>query len=222
MKLRSLRVRLLLGAAVAIFVALAAAWFAMTLLFERHIERRAEADLVRNGMQLAADIAVGADGLPVLNGEPGDARFAEPASGMYWQVVTRAGSLRSRSLWDESLPASDVAKARDWSTRFIRGPFGQELLLVERIVRPEQGGSDVLLQFLIEAVILSSMGGILGILLGVGSSQLISKLNNWPVLVSTSSVIVAFVFSAAVGMIFGFLPARKAAQLDPIDALRYE
>jgi putative ABC transport system permease protein len=83
-------------------------------------------------------------------------------------------------------------------------------------------GSDVLLQFLIEAVILSSMGGLLGILLGIGSSQIVSKVNNWPVLVSTSSVVVAFVFSAAVGMIFGFLPARKAAQLDPIDALRYE
>ncbi len=83
-------------------------------------------------------------------------------------------------------------------------------------------GSDVLLQFLIEAVILSSMGGIIGILLGVGSSQLISKLNGWPVLVSTSSVVVAFVFSAAVGMFFGFYPARKASELDPIDALRYE
>jgi putative ABC transport system permease protein len=83
-------------------------------------------------------------------------------------------------------------------------------------------GSDVLLQFLIEAVILSSMGGFLGILLGVGSSQIISKVNGWPVLVSTTSVVVAFLFSAAVGMFFGFYPARKAAQLDPIDALRYE
>jgi len=83
-------------------------------------------------------------------------------------------------------------------------------------------GSDVLLQFLIEAVILSSMGGIIGILLGIGSSQLISKFNGWPVLVSTSSVVVAFLFSAAVGVFFGFYPARKAAQLDPIDALRYE
>jgi putative ABC transport system permease protein len=83
-------------------------------------------------------------------------------------------------------------------------------------------GRDVLLQFLIESVILSSLGGILGILIGVGSSQLISKLNGWPVLVSTPSVVVAFVFSAMVGMFFGFYPARKAAQLDPIDALRYE
>jgi putative ABC transport system permease protein len=66
------------------------------------------------------------------------------------------------------------------------------------------------------------MGGILGIVLGIISSQLVSKFNGWPVLVSSSSVVVAFVFSAAVGMFFGFYPARKAAQLDPIDALRYE
>ncbi len=83
-------------------------------------------------------------------------------------------------------------------------------------------GRDVLLQFLIESVILSSIGGLLGILIGIGSSQLISSLNGWPVLVSTTSVVVAFFFSAAVGMFFGFYPARKAAQLDPIDALRYE
>jgi signal transduction histidine kinase len=146
MKPRSLRVRLLLGAAIAIFLALAAAWLAMTLLFERHIERRIEADLIRNGMQLAASVSVGTDGVPLLSREPGDARFGEPASGMYWQISTQAASLRSRSLWDESLPASEVAKARGWSTRFINGPFEKELLLVERIVRPERGGIDVLLQ----------------------------------------------------------------------------
>ncbi len=83
-------------------------------------------------------------------------------------------------------------------------------------------GRDVLLQFLIEAVILSSLGGLLGILIGIGSSQLISWLNGWPVLVSTTAVVVAFVFSATIGVFFGFYPARKAAQLDPIDALRYE
>ena len=83
-------------------------------------------------------------------------------------------------------------------------------------------GSDVLMQFLIEATFLSSLGGVIGILLGIGSSQLVSDLYGWPVLVSTASVVIAFVFSAAVGMFFGFYPARKAAQLDPIDALRYE
>jgi putative ABC transport system permease protein len=83
-------------------------------------------------------------------------------------------------------------------------------------------GSDVLLQFLIEAVILSSMGGLTGILLGVGASQIVSKVYGWPVLVSTFSVVLAFVSSAVVGVVSGFYPAYKAAQLDPIDALRYE
>jgi len=83
-------------------------------------------------------------------------------------------------------------------------------------------GRDVLTQFLIEAIILSLMGGTLGVLLGVGSSQLISRLNGWPVLVSTSAIVGAVAFSAAIGVFFGFYPARKAAQLDPIEALRYE
>ncbi len=83
-------------------------------------------------------------------------------------------------------------------------------------------GRDVLLQFLIEAVILSSLGGIIGIVIGVGSSQLVSMRTGWPVAVSSTSVVVAVVFSAAVGVFFGFYPARKAAQLDPIEALRYE
>src|SRR5688572_20046509 len=114
----------------------------MTLLFERHIERRVEADLVREGMQLAANVSIGADGAPVLSREPGDVRFAEPASGMYWQVTTSRGSLRSRSLWDESLPGSPVARARDWTTRTIVGPFEEELLLVERLVKPDRNGPD--------------------------------------------------------------------------------
>ena len=81
---------------------------------------------------------------------------------------------------------------------------------------------DIRLQFLIEAMVLSLMGGAIGILLGVGSSQLVSVLNGWPVQVSTASIVVAFVFSGAVGIGFGFYPAHKAAKLDPIDALRFE
>ena len=83
-------------------------------------------------------------------------------------------------------------------------------------------GRDVLLQFLIEAVILSSLGGIIGIALGVGFSELVSLKTGWPILVSPTSVVVAVAFSAVVGVFFGFYPARKAAQLDPIEALRYE
>ncbi len=83
-------------------------------------------------------------------------------------------------------------------------------------------GRDILLQFLIEAVALSSTGGMLGILFGVGGARLITMIKEWPTLVSPQSIIIAFVFSAAVGVFFGFYPARKASQLDPIDALRYE
>jgi putative ABC transport system permease protein len=81
---------------------------------------------------------------------------------------------------------------------------------------------DVLKQFLAEAVALSLVGGLAGIALGVGVSQAITKSLGWPVLITASSILVAFAFSAAVGIFFGFYPARKAADLDPIEALRYE
>jgi putative ABC transport system permease protein len=83
-------------------------------------------------------------------------------------------------------------------------------------------GRDILSQFLIEAVALSSTGGLLGILLGIAGARLLTIIKEWPTLISPDSIIIAFVFSAAVGVFFGFYPARKASQLDPIDALRYE
>jgi putative ABC transport system permease protein len=82
--------------------------------------------------------------------------------------------------------------------------------------------ADVLKQFLAEAVALSLVGGLAGIVLGVSVSQAITESLGWPVLITTSSIFVAFVFSAAVGIFFGWYPARKAANLDPIEALRYE
>jgi putative ABC transport system permease protein len=81
---------------------------------------------------------------------------------------------------------------------------------------------DVLKQFLAEAVALSLVGGLAGILLGIGVSEAITKSLGWPVLITGTSILVAFAFSAAVGIFFGWYPARKAANLDPIEALRYE
>jgi putative ABC transport system permease protein len=83
-------------------------------------------------------------------------------------------------------------------------------------------GSDILTQFLIEAVTLSSLGGIMGILLGLGTSTALSQIAGWPTLTSADAIVAAFLFSAGVGVFFGLYPAKKAAALDPIDALRYE
>jgi putative ABC transport system permease protein len=81
---------------------------------------------------------------------------------------------------------------------------------------------DIMLQFLVEAVVMAATGGILGILVGIGSSEILNYWAQWPILIDPGIVAVAFLFSGAVGIFFGFYPARKAAHLDPIEALRYE
>jgi ABC-type antimicrobial peptide transport system permease subunit len=80
----------------------------------------------------------------------------------------------------------------------------------------------VLLQFLTEAVLMSVTGGVAGIIAGLALSQLIGLTTGWPVPTSPTAIAVGFLFSAAVGIFFGYYPARKAARLDPIEALRYE
>jgi putative ABC transport system permease protein len=83
-------------------------------------------------------------------------------------------------------------------------------------------GIDILAQFLVEAMSLSGIGGLVGIAVGLGLSTLASWLAHWPSLVSWLTVVIAVLFSAVVGMLFGLYPAWRASQLDPIDALRYE
>jgi putative ABC transport system permease protein len=81
---------------------------------------------------------------------------------------------------------------------------------------------DILWQFLVESVTLSVLGGGIGIVVGAFASELLSYIAGWATLVSPTTVVAAFAFSALVGVFFGYYPARKAAFLDPIEALRYE
>jgi putative ABC transport system permease protein len=82
--------------------------------------------------------------------------------------------------------------------------------------------NDILLQFMTEAVLLTILGGLIGIALGAAGATIVSKMLSWPTLISIQSITVAFFFSGAIGIFFGFYPAKKAAGLNPIDALRYE
>ncbi len=82
--------------------------------------------------------------------------------------------------------------------------------------------ADVLAQFLVESIVLSGIGGLLGIAVGVGGATTVAKVAHWPVVVSPAAIGVAVAFSVVVGVLFGFYPAWRASRLDPIDALRYE
>ncbi|SHM78767.1 putative ABC transport system permease protein [Chitinophaga jiangningensis] len=83
-------------------------------------------------------------------------------------------------------------------------------------------GIDILLQFLVEAIIISITGGLIGVVLGITTSEVITLALGWPTLVSRSSIILSFMVCALTGVFFGYYPAQKASRLDPIEALRYE
>lgn len=83
-------------------------------------------------------------------------------------------------------------------------------------------GIDILFQFLIEAVLISITGGIIGVILGITASRLVTLFLSWPTLVSQSSIMLSFMVCAVTGVFFGYYPAQKASRLDPIEALRYE
>jgi ABC-type antimicrobial peptide transport system permease subunit len=141
--------------------------------------------------------------------------------------------------------ASQVAQAREGSSRILAallatvasisllvGGLGiMNILLVSVTERTREIGLrmaigarrvHVLLQFLVESVLLSGIGGVAGILAGIAISKAVAWLAGWPTLLSPAAIVGGFVFSAAVGVFFGFYPARRAAGLDPVEALRYE
>jgi putative ABC transport system permease protein len=142
-------------------------------------------------------------------------------------------------------PLADVAAAEEESSRVMTLLLGSiasisllvggigimNIMLVSVTERTREIGirmavgakkRDILWQFLIEAMMLSLSGGAVGICLGILGSEVISSVAEWPALISWNAVALAFFFSGAVGIFFGFYPARKAAQLEPIQALRYE
>jgi putative ABC transport system permease protein len=132
----------------------------------------------------------------------------------------------------ESAATTGMLLAAIASVSLVVGGIGiMNIMLVSVTERTKEIGlrqavgaktNDILGQFLVEAVTLSLLGGILGIIIGIGCSLAISKLAGWSTLVSVPSIVAAVAFSALVGIFFGYYPARKAALLDPIEALRYE
>lgn len=146
MIVRSLRWRLLLGAAAAIGLALLLAWLFMTVLFERHLERRLQAEMTRDGLRLVASLSVATDGTLAVASPPLDARLDTPAGGYYWEVIGAGNTLRSRSLWDADLAATPTPPATTWRMQRVAGPYGQTLYQLERSIRPQMQGAPVRIQ----------------------------------------------------------------------------
>lgn len=138
---RSLRLRLVVGGVVAILIALSISGAGLVVLFERHVTRSLGDDLKIYLDQLVAGIDVDAAGRLVVARPPADPRFAEPLSGLYWQVAQGETLLRSRSLWDTALtlPQDDLAAA-EVHQHVVAGPAQARLLVAERMVSLTVGG----------------------------------------------------------------------------------
>ncbi len=146
-----------------------------------------------------------------------------------FQIRDMASRFEAR---EESMQVMTLMLASIASVSLLVGGIGiMNIMLVSVTERTKEIGlrqavgaktSDILSQFLVESVTLSVVGGALGIVFGAGASQLLSAIAGWATLVSPTAIVAAFLFSALVGIFFGYYPARKAAFLDPIEALRYE
>lgn len=143
---RSLGLRLLIFAGALIALALALAWLALGLLFERHSERQLQAELERQGIALIAALELDASGRPALRRPLVDPRFDRPASGLYWRASSPAGELRSRSLWDGVIPPPPRNAKVGWTAFNAKGPYEGEVLIIARNVRLAPGDPDLLVE----------------------------------------------------------------------------
>jgi signal transduction histidine kinase len=146
---RSLRVRLWIRAVISILVALLVAGIGLVTLFERHVERRIGNELKAQLNQLAAAITVAPDGAVSLSREPLDTRFAQPLSGLYWQIdaADHVGLLRSRSLWDGSMALpDDQPEPGGVHSHELPGPGKQRLLVRERRIVLQANGHPLILR----------------------------------------------------------------------------
>ena len=179
MRAHSLRLRLLLAAAFAVLIAMLIAWFVMTWLFARHIERRVAMELENEAIILLADLKLNASQEPQVDEGPANPRFNLPSSGLYWQVSNAQGMQRSRSLWDESLPLpTPVPPLSAWRTRSIDGPFGQRLFLLERSISLSPDTPPILLQLaqdkVLQYVARKEFGRDLGLFLAILGTVLVA------------------------------------------------
>ncbi len=203
-------------------------------------------DIVLVPLQTAQKRLLGLDFFTNINVQVADVSLMEQVSMDIEQVLRRSHRLTGQEENDFSIrnqsdimaTRTETAKTLTWllaSVAFVSlmvGGIGiMNIMLVSVTERTREIGvrralgarrRDVMAQFLTEAVTLSLVGGLIGIALGVGATMLMSKLAGWSTLISSGSILLAFIFSATVGIFFGLYPAKKAASLDPIEALRYE
>lgn len=143
--LRSIRLRLLAGGALAVAVALLISWFTLVLLFDSHIRRNTEDDLIRHGRAIVSALTFSPAGFSADTYQPSDLRFDRPASGLYWQVSRGDNIIRSRSLWDNALDVPVGVDGTDWHRGTAAGPFGQDLVRVARTIQEDESAEPVTL-----------------------------------------------------------------------------
>lgn len=145
MRWQSLRLRLIAGGVIAILLALGLSGVGLVLLFERHVTRTLAEDLVVVLNQVIGGIDIDAQGRLTVTAQPSDPRFAEPLSGLYWQVSDDRGeTFRSRSLWDTALQFSPDAPAPgEVHEHELAGPGGSRVLVVERVIRLTAAGAQI-------------------------------------------------------------------------------